>query len=308
MTDPIFVLGLDGGGSKTICVILDSSGSEIARGLSGASNHQSVGVELSTQALREAIESARASAGSPPIVRACWGMAGLDRPEDEEIIQAIADQLLPEIPVEVVHDSTIALVGGTGGNRAGVVIIAGTGSIAVGYHSSGQMARSGGWGHLLGDEGSGYQIALQGLNAATRARDGRTRETRLVNDLPALTRTGSMEELASRIYLEDWSAAQIADLAPAVLNAAVKGDLAAEQILQHAAEELALAARIVVDKLEMPSEPFNVVLAGGIFKGSEEMVKKVRKLILNYAPNAKVNLPKFEPVIGAGMIALQPLQ
>lgn len=308
MKDPYFVLGLDGGGSKTICVILDSSVSEIARGVSGASNHQSVGVEQSAEALREAIESARAAAANPPIICACWGMAGLDRPEDEEIIQGVAARLLPDTPVEVVHDSTIALVGGTGGNRSGVVIIAGTGSIAVGYHPSGRMERAGGWGHLLGDEGSGYQIALQGLNAATRARDGRTQVTRLVNDLPALTRTGSMEELASRIYLEDWSAAQIADLAPAVLTAAVKGDPAAEQIVQRAAEELAFAARIVVDKLEMQSDPFNVVLAGGIFKGSEEMVKKVRELILKFAPTAEVNLPKFEPVIGAGMIALQSLQ
>jgi N-acetylglucosamine kinase len=300
----MYVLGLDGGGSKTTCVILDSSGNEIARAVAGASNHQSVGIEHAEQALDEAILATRKAAGDPELASACWGMAGLDRPEDEVIIQEVARRLLPGIPIDIVHDSTNALVGGTGGEHFGVVIISGTGSIAVGYHPSGTMQRAGGWGHLLGDEGSGHEIALRGLNAATRAYDGRGPETNLVNAFVKATKVSTFESLAARIYLQDWTAPEIAALAPAVLTTAEEGDQVAQQILEHASQELALAARVVIQSLDMVNESFNVVLAGGIFSGSSRMVEATRRAISSFATQAKVILPLYEPVIGAGMIAL----
>jgi N-acetylglucosamine kinase len=299
-----FVLGLDGGGSRTVCVILNREGKEIGRGVGGPSNHQSVGVEAASQAITDAIQSASENAGKPAITAACWGMAGLDRPEDEQIIQDLAQTILPGIPVEIVHDSTIALVGGTGGKRVGVVIIAGTGSIAVGYHSSGQIARTSGWGHLLGDEGSGYDIALRGLNVATRAYDGRGPATSLVDLLPRAVDLVTLEELASRIYLENWTAPEIAALAPVVLSAAQSGDKPSIQIVEHAASELALAAQVVVDSLDMVSEPLEIILSGGIFQGSAMVVAEIRRVINEAYPHAEVHLPMKEPVIGAGYIAL----
>lgn len=308
MVDQFFVLGLDGGGSKTICVILDSSGSEIGRGSAGASNHQSVGIENAENALEQAMRAARQAARNPVIVNACWGMAGLDRPEDEVIIKNVADRLLSGIPIDIVHDSMIALVGGTGGERFGVVIISGTGSIAVGYHSSGMMQRAGGWGHLLGDEGSGHAIALRGLNAATRAYDGRGPETALVGVLVNASEASSLDSLAAEIYLRNWTAPQIAALAPHVLAAAEDGDLVSQQIVDNAARELALAAQVVIQSLDMTDDSFKVVLSGGIFSGSERMVEATRLNIASFATNATVILPRHEPVIGAGMIALEKLR
>lgn len=299
-----YVLGLDGGGSHTQCVILDQSGREIDRGVGGASNHQSVGVDAAKRAIEETMEKALHEAGNPTISAACWGMAGLDRPEDEKIIQQIAEQLLPQIQVKVVHDSTIALAGGTGGKQFGVVIISGTGSIVVGYHSSGRIERASGWGHLLGDEGSGYYIALQGLNAATRAFDSRDSETSLVEGFIAEAGEDSFENLVSRIYLEDWSAPEVAALAPIVLSAAEKGDSVALEIVDRAAQELSLAARVVIDKLGMQTDIFDLILAGGIFEGSPEVVEIIRGEIRKYAPQADVKLPLLEPVVGAGLIAL----
>ena len=306
--EPRFVLGLDGGGSYTKSVILDETGAEIGRGLGGASNHQSVGVEAAKGAIAECMEKAIEAAGNPILSFACWGMAGLDRLEDETIIKAMTEELLPQIPVKVVHDSTIALVGGTGGKNYGVVIISGTGSIIVGYHPSGEIKRAGGWGHLLGDEGSGYQIALQGLNAATRAYDDRDHSTSLVEAFTQEASEAAFETLVSRIYLDGWSAPEIAALAPVVLKAAEKGDKIAQGILNRAAEELAMGAKVVIHKLGMQDDVFDVVLSGGIFTSSPQMEEQVREIIQSFAPTASIFLPLQEPLIGAGMIALQSLQ
>jgi N-acetylglucosamine kinase-like BadF-type ATPase len=304
-TSSFYVLGLDGGGSRTLCVILDEDGREISRGQGGPSNHQSVGVEAAKQAIHDAVTTTLDAIGNPVLEAACWGMAGFDRPEDEDIIKEMAQALMPEVDVEVVHDSTIALVGGTRGKRVGVVIIAGTGSIAVGYHPSGRVARASGWGHLLGDEGSGYYIALRGLNAATRAHDGRGPMTTLIDRLPRAINVSTLEDLANRIYLEGWTAPEVANLAPVVLKAADEGDEQAMQIVKDAAMELALAARVVIETLEMVHETFEVVLSGGIFKGSPRIVEIIQKELSEVNPQAGVILPRQEPVIGAGLIALE---
>ncbi|HEY46014.1 MAG: hypothetical protein AMJ88_09855 [Anaerolineae bacterium SM23_ 63] len=304
-TSAFYVLGLDGGGSRTLCVILDERGREISRGQGGPSNHQSVGVEAASKAIADTLTATIDAAGNPSLAAACWGMAGLDRPEDELILKRMAERLLPQVHVEVVHDSTIALVGGTEGKHVGVVIISGTGSIAVGYHPSGRFARSSGWGHLLGDEGSGYYIALRGLNAATRAHDGRGPLTTLVDRLTASVNVPTLEDLANLIYLEGWAAPEVAALAPVVLKAAEEGDEQAVVIVREAAMELFLAARVVIEDLGMENDSFEVVLSGGIFKGSPRIVEIIQQELREVAAQAEVILPRREPVIGAGLIALE---
>jgi N-acetylglucosamine kinase-like BadF-type ATPase len=303
-----FVFGLDGGGSRTLGVILDEMGREISRGQGGPSNHQSVGVEAASKAIADALTTTIDAAGNPPLAAACWGMAGLDRPEDERILKQMAERLLPQVHVEVVHDSTIALVGGTEGKRVGVVIIAGTGSIAVGYHPSGRIARASGWGHLLGDEGSGHFIALRGLNAATRAHDGRGPMTILVDRLTEAVNVPTLEELANRIYLEGWTAPEVAALAPVILKAAEEGDEQAALIVNEAGMELALAARVVIEALGMVNDAFEVVLSGGVFKGSPRMVEIIQQKLRDVNTRAEVILPRQEPVIGAGLIALEVIR
>jgi N-acetylglucosamine kinase len=233
-------------------------------------------------------------------------MAGLDRAEDEQILRGILDDLLPGIRTRLVHDTEIALVGGTSGKREGVVVIAGTGSIAVGYDGTGRTVRAGGWGHILGDEGSGYQIAQRGVNAATRARDGRGPATSLLESLPKAAGVASLEDLASRIYLEGWTAAQVAALAPVVLDAAAAGDAVARGLVAAAGHELSRAAVAVVRGLGRDEGArFEVVLSGGVFGGSAELVEAVREEINAFAPGADVHLPKKEPVVGAAWLALE---
>lgn len=305
VAEELRVLGLDGGGSRTVCIVADAQAREMGRAQTGSSNHQSVGVEAARQAIAEAMAGARRAAGDPPLAAACLGMAGLDRAEDERVLHALLEPLLPGTRLRLVHDAEIALVGGTGGRKEGVVVIAGTGSIAVGYDGAGKTARSGGWGHILGDEGSGYQIAQRGLNAATRARDGRGPATSLLEQLTSAAGTGSLEELASRIYLEGWSAAQIAALAPAVLNAAAAGDAVARGIVASSGHELSRAAVSVIRALGVAETRFEVVLSGGIFAGSAELMVAVGEEIRAFAPGADVHLPRNEPVVGAVWLALQ---
>jgi N-acetylglucosamine kinase-like BadF-type ATPase len=302
---PPYVLGLDGGGTRTTCVVLDDRGREIGRGLGGPSNHQSVGIEAAQQALAEAVAAARQAGGDLPLAAACFGMAGLDREEDLHILRRIAQAVLPGVPVEIVHDADIALVGGTGGGRSGVVVIAGTGSVAVGFTADGRTARTGGWGHILGDEGSGYDLARRGLNAASRAVDGRGPATILSLRLPQAAGVATLEALADRVYLEGWTAAQVASLAPAVLASAEEGDEVAGEIVRAAGHELALAAVSVIRALGMEEQIFEVVLSGGIFKDSEQMVGAVRSEVALAAVNASVIRPRYEPVLGAAWLAQQ---
>jgi len=299
------VLGVDGGGTHTVCVILDGTGREIGRGRGGPSNHQSVGAEAAWVGLAEAVGAARLAAGDPPLAAACWGMAGLDREEDLQILQGIAATLLPGLPVQIVNDAEIALAGGTGGRREGVVVIAGTGSIAVGVDANGRKARAGGWGHTLGDEGSGFDLGHRALNAATRAQDGRGPETSLVDKLSTAIGVPDLEGLAHRVYLENWAAPEVAALAPVVLEAAEEGDQVAQGIVDAAAHELALAAVVVIRGLEMQGQVFEVVLSGGIFHGSARMVEAVRREVAAFASEADVHLPRNEPVLGAAWMALQ---
>ncbi len=299
------VLGLDGGGTRTTCVILDGDGREIGRGLGGPSNHQSVGVKAAQQALAEVVAAARHTAGDPPLAAACFGMAGLDREEDQRILRRIAQAVLPGVPVEVVHDAEIALVGGTGGRRHGAVVIAGTGSVAVGFAADGRTARTGGWGHVLGDEGSGYDLARRGLNAASRAVDGRGPATILSLRLPQAAGVATVEAVADRVYLEGWTAPQVATLAPAVLAAAEEGDEVAGEIVRAAGHELALAAVSVIRALGMEEQIFEVVLSGGIFNGSQTIVEAVRSEVALTAVHASVIRPRREPVLGAAWLAQQ---
>jgi N-acetylglucosamine kinase len=285
--------------------VADEDGREMGRAISGSSNHQSVGAEAAKGAVAQAVAGARQAAGDPSLAAACLGMAGLDREEDERVLRALLRPLFEDIRLRLVHDAEIALVGGTGGRKEGVIVIAGTGSIAVGFDGAGRAVRSGGWGHLLGDEGSGYQIAQRGLNAATRARDGRGPMTSLAETLPKAVGAASVEDLASRIYLEAWPVGQIAALAPLVLAAAAEGDAVARGIIATAGHELSRAAVAVIRALRIDESRFEVVLSGGIFGGSPALVEAVRGEVLAFAPDADVHLPRREPVIGALWLAVE---
>lgn len=304
-----YVLGVDGGGTKTTCVLLDKGKKELGRGSGGPSNHQNVGVERTKESIQQAIQGALAMANLPldTVGAICLGMAGADRPQDEAVICDIVRQIHRFPHILVYNDAVAALVGGIG-KLEGIVIIAGTGSIAYGVNARGEERRAGGWGYLLGDEGSGYAIGLAALRAAVRAYDGRGASTCLGERLLAHMGLPRVEDLFSLLYLKGFGVDDIANLAPIVTDAAREGDAVAVGILSEAGQELGLAANAVVRGLGMEDEDFEVVLVGGVFKSGPVLLEALRRSILAFAPKAEIIFPRHGPATGAALLALRAMQ
>src|ERR671919_128842 len=173
----MYVLGIDAGGTKTVCYLADASGQIIGEGRGGGANLQAHG-ELEVEKVFHAVIDQ--AIGEHAILPAaiCLGVAGVDRAEDDRVVRAIVRRLGFKSHALVVNDALVALIAGNG-DEPGVVLISGTGSIAYGVNAAGYAARSGGWGYVLGDEGSGYWIGRSALAAAVREADGRGPKTRL---------------------------------------------------------------------------------------------------------------------------------
>ncbi|RLF25178.1 MAG: ATPase [Thermoprotei archaeon] len=302
----VYVAGVDGGATKTICVISDKEGKILGVGRSGPSNYHIVGIEGAKRSLREAILSAikDACVEIKKLEVACFGLAGVDYPEDKERAQKFIEELGLAEKVVVVHDTHIALMGATAG-KPGVIVIAGTGSVSAGIDEKGRYVRSGGWGYILGDEGSAYDIARRGLIAALRARDGRGKPTVLVEKFMKALNLKHLEELIRKVYVERMGATEIASLAPIVSEAASEGDEVAREILDSAGRELALLAIAVIRRLNMEDKEFPIALIGGAFRAGEPLMKAFKEEVLRVAPKAKITEPRYPPAVGALLIALQ---
>jgi N-acetylglucosamine kinase-like BadF-type ATPase len=265
-----FYLGVDGGGSKTLAVIVDAIGIERGRGRAGSSNHHTAGRDAALAAIHTAVESACLAAGCQTPLAAAWiGLAGMDRPTDAAPLAGEFERLAGV--ARLTNDAELALGGLPGG--VGVALIAGTGSIAVGCDARGARGRASGWGHLLGDEGSGYDIGRQALRAVARAADGRGPGSALTERILARWNLTSPEDLLSTVYT-DPDKARVAALAELVIAAATEGDTVSRGIVRVAVEELALAALTVASSLDLAS-PLPLALSGGLLIHHEDLRRLV---------------------------------
>jgi glucosamine kinase len=292
-------LGIDGGGSKTLAVIVDAQGQERGRALAGSANYAAVGVEQAVANLHAAAEEAAQRAGYPLPVKAAWlGLAGVDRPGDQDLL---LPRLVPlaEI-IRLTNDAELLL--SALDDAVGVALVAGTGSIALGRDARGTIARAGGWGHILGDEGSGYEIGRLALQAATRAADGRAKATIL---LERILRHWSLErpdDLIGRVYNDD-DKAEIARLSSLVFQAARAGDHAARTIARHAADELALAALAVCDRLDFSGQRVGLALGGGLLLHEKILRGQVLRRVRRRQPLGRVALVE-QPALSAARAAI----
>src|SRR5881275_3592672 len=179
-----YYLGVDGGASKTAALVTDETGKSLGTGIAGPSNHLRVGIETAARNIERAVNKAvvAADVATREIVWAYCGIAGADHPAHRQEIVDSLNIFFPRGNFTVDNDARIALTGAIGFG-SGVVVIAGTGSVAYGRNESGEEARAGGWGPTLGDEGSAYGIARAGLSAVLRAYDGRGPATRMMEIL-----------------------------------------------------------------------------------------------------------------------------
>jgi N-acetylglucosamine kinase-like BadF-type ATPase len=298
-----YVIGIDAGGTKTVCLLADDRGDIISRARGTGANLQAVGELQVEKVLHDVMEAA---IGDREIVPAaiCLGIAGVDRPDDRTIVRGIMRRIGAKARVLIVNDALVALEAGVPG-QPGIVIISGTGSIAYGRNGAGEAARSGGWGYVLGDEGSGYWIGRAALRAVLRAADRRGPRTLLTEML--LTHFGVSEPpaLLHEVYHHQMSPAAIGALATSVQAAATQGDAAAAGILRGAADELEGSALSVARRLDLVDEAFTFVLSGGIFLAIPWLQQELMQRLPDRAPRSVVKLLDREPAEGAVRLAVQ---
>ena len=278
-----FVLGVDGGGTKTVAWLADGRARKgetiLGKGLGGAGNPRAVGFEQALSNLDAAVAAAFGEAGltRSTVAAACLALAGSDRDADRARIRAWADQRRLAHQLEVVNDAEPILSAGTP-HGCGVALIAGTGSLAYGRNERGDTARVGGWGYLMGDEGSGYALAVAGLRAAMRTADGRGPATLLLDRFQQRLGANRPQQLVEVIYAPDMDRRRLAQLAPLVLETAEAGDPVAIHLVDAAARDLCEMVDVLCTRLPWEPRTLPLALAGSLLLGS----RLLREQFLNH--------------------------
>jgi N-acetylglucosamine kinase-like BadF-type ATPase len=296
------VLGIDAGGTKTVCLLADEQGTILAEARGPGANLHTAGELVVEKVLHEVMEGAIGDRAIAPDA-ICLGMAGVDRDEEWRVVRAMMRRIGHTPRTLVVNDALIALVAGAG-DLPGIVIIAGTGSIAYGRNARGEAARSGGWGHMIGDEGSAYWIGREALATVMRAADGRGPDTRLAAAVVSHFGVDDVAGLPRLVYDKESPLLSVAALGPLVQHASDEGDAVAHHILERAADELVLAAQSVASRLEMRGDAFTCVLAGGVFRGVPWLAEELPRRLGEVAPLCQVRVLEEEPAVGAVRLAL----
>ena len=296
------VLGIDVGGTKTVCMLADDTERVIAEGREDGANLQGAGELALEKVLHSVMEKTLEGTGILPSA-ICLGIAGVDRAADEAVVRGIMNRIGYKARILVVNDALIALQAGIG-DAPGIVIVSGTGSIAYGRNEQGEAARAGGWGYVLGDEGSGYWIGRLALRAVVRDADGRGRVTSLTPRLLAHFGVERATELIHKVYQDELNPRSIAAVAKYVQHARDEGDSVAASILNRAADELMTAATAVMSRLDLSERPFTFVLAGGMFHALPWLCDQMQLLLPALAHQSRVMRLNDQPALGAVRLAI----
>jgi glucosamine kinase len=306
-----YYLGIDGGGSKTTCAIGDEI-NLLSVATAGPCNITRVGEAHARESLHRAVREACIAAKIDPlqILHSCIGAAGAGREEVAATLRKIIAEIIPG-QTAIIGDMEIALQAAFGA-APGVIVIAGTGSIAYGRDQQGRTARAGGWGFAISDEGSAHWIGRQAVIALIRATD-QAFDTEERTASPLFHKISHVWSLSSfkQLFSMANSSPNFAALFPAVLAAADAGDEMAEQILKRAAAELARLASIVLRRLfpkEKPGDqaPVSLAMAGGVFRYSATIREEFYALVRASYAEVTINHDVVDPVIGALALARQP--
>jgi N-acetylglucosamine kinase-like BadF-type ATPase len=295
-------LGFDGGGTKTECVLLDSTGQMLAQETAGPSNPLRAGFDRAQASLRAAAEKAlaRRQVGAANVAAICAGLAGAGQPRVLKRMMGYLVETFPRAHVRVCTDLEIALDAGLG-DGPGIVVVAGTGSAALGRDAQGRQARAGGDGPWVGDEGSAFDIGRRGVMAVARARDGLAPVTVLADSIPASLECASWSALLERIAA---NADEVFPcIFPLVAEAAEAGDTPAREILFSAALSLSQLVLSVARRLEIAGGEFLVAQAGGVFGVSPLLDQAFEALVHSAARGARIRPVEISPARAAARMA-----
>jgi N-acetylglucosamine kinase-like BadF-type ATPase len=306
-TSPDLVLGVDGGGSKTVAWLAplgDASNTILlGRGQAGPGNPRAAGFDVAQENIAAAIDAAFADAGLPrgKAVAACFGLAGAGRESEQQRLAAWATDRGIARAVRVTGDAEPILASASTDN-CGVALICGTGSIAWGRNHTGEVGRTGGWGYLIGDEGSAYAIGRASLAAAMQAVDGRGPATVLVERLQGELRAATCAELIDQIYGPEMTRERLAGLATIVF-AAAENDQVAQGIVGAASDDLAKMVAVLCHRLELAAKDYTLALAGSVILNQSRLRSFLRARLEQHACPPRVLQMVHEPVRGAVALA-----
>jgi N-acetylglucosamine kinase-like BadF-type ATPase len=283
-------LGVDGGQSGTTALAADETGRVVGVGRAGPCNH--AGAAEGRERFVKAIGGSVREAGGDAVFEcACFGFSGGS--SDKE---ALTREIVRANRYVITHDALIALAGATGG-KPGVVVIAGTGSMAFGRNQEGRTARAGGWGYAFGDEGSAFDLVRQALRAVLRREEGWGPLTQLREAFLESEGARDAHDLMHRFYTDEYSRARVASLAPLVDDAARAGDAQAREILGGAAHSLATIAAAVRGQLFGSGEEVHVSYTGGVFRST--VVLERFRMLVELTEGNRVEAPEYGPAAGA---------
>ncbi|MBN1285899.1 MAG: hypothetical protein JXB47_10915 [Anaerolineae bacterium] len=311
-----YVIGIDGGGTKTQAVLLDPTGRELGRGRGGAANPNTVGREATAAAMRQAVQTAlmtasKAAGPSPRLEEIAGvgvGMAGVTGAQTW--LAETLSQVLPGAVVISTHDAEIALIGALGVQH-GIVAIAGTGSAIYGRSAAGDSALADAWGYLLGDEASGFAIGRAAVQVFLHVLDGRAAPCALAEAVGAQLKLSTREAIVAWAYPRDKSGGLranvpgIAGLAAVVMEQAASGDTTAQAIIDAAADALVLSIGAVRRRLSLGR--CEVGLAGGVLRSGGPMAEAATIKLAARLPGVTPVAPRSDAATGAAWLAMAAL-
>jgi N-acetylglucosamine kinase-like BadF-type ATPase len=302
------VIGIDGGATKTIAIFGSADGKILGRGRGGSSNYHNVGTSKAIESIKRAANEAKlhARVGAKKAEIAVVALAAVDSSGDERAATRFARKTNIARQIFVVHDS-IAYLQSAFHGRPGIMVESGTGCVAAGINSTGRYVRVSGWGALVDDQGSGYDIGRKALNAAFRAADGRGPKTRLVSAIRKKFRLKNLEDLIYLIYSKVFTVDQIASLAYLVSKEALH-DNVSRRILQDAGTTLGELACVVAKRLGINRNHFKVAAIGGVFNSGKYLTRAFNKRIKQECPQAEIVRPEIEPALGAFSLAIRKVR
>ncbi len=295
-------IGIDGGGSNLRVVITDENMTELVRVRRSAVNPNTVGREQSALRIQDAIREALSETNLETVDAVGMGIAGASAVYAEDWLRDTIRAVLPDSFVAPASDNEIALVGGTG-ERYGLLLLSGTGSVGFGMNRAGEKLQVGGWGYILGDEGSGYWIGLQALKTLIYYKDRGESLSPLAEKVDTYLKAESALHLVEWVYIQQENPIPvIAKIASLVLDAASNHDEEACNIVASAVTAISDLHGILIRRLNLDNPP--IVFAGGLLSSENAMSLAVaRKLGLTALPQAK-----YEPVIGAALLGKLSLE
>ncbi len=301
------VLGIDGGGTSTVCLLADGDGQTLAQAEAPASNHRKSDLREACAAIAAGVAAVLDKATTQPrVVAACAGLAGVDTTDDAAQLRRALSEFIPTKQLRVVNDGEIAIHGALE-DEPGVLVISGTGSIVWATAADGRRVRVGGWDYVLSDEGSGYSIGLRMLRAVAAAHDGRTPPTALTDAVLCAFRVSGFDQLLDVTYDGLLTPQRIASLAPLADTHAAAGDVVAARLIDEAAKDLVQLSADAAHLAGLMDNDVPVVLAGGVLLANGRFAERFRALLNEALPRARFVRPHHSPAEGAVLLALRDL-